>query len=50
MTMAKGQKRSTKEPRKQKTKETKQAGPKYMRPAELVQTAKTTPQASRKPH
>jgi hypothetical protein len=38
--MAKGQKRTNKEQRKLKSKEPKQAGPKYLRPAELVQTAK----------
>lgn len=43
--MAKGQKRSTKEPRKPKSKEQKQTGPKYLRPAELVNLAK--PGASR---
>ena len=37
--MAKGQKRSTKEPRKEKSSEKKQ-GPKYLRPAELVQSGK----------
>jgi hypothetical protein len=48
--MAKGQKRSTKEPRKEKSKEAKQAGPKYLRPAELVQTAKPNSQAPKKSH
>jgi len=38
--MAKGQKRSSKEPRKLKSAEKKQAGPKYLRPPELVQAAK----------
>lgn len=38
--MAKGQKRSAKEPRKQKKAEPKPAGPKYLRPAELVQSGK----------
>jgi hypothetical protein len=38
--MAKGQKRSTKEPRKPKSDEKKPAGPKYLRPPELVQLAK----------
>ena len=41
--MAKGQRRSSKEPRKPKSDEKKPAGAKYMRPAELVQTAKDTP-------
>jgi len=38
--MAKGQKRSSKEPRKPKSDSKKQSGPKYLRPPELVQTAK----------
>jgi hypothetical protein len=38
--MAKGQKRSGKEPRKLKSAEKKPAGPKYLRPPELVQQAK----------
>ena len=38
--MAKGQKRSNKEQRKLKSKEPKPAGPKYLRPAELVHAAK----------
>jgi hypothetical protein len=37
--MAKGQQRSSKEPRKEKSSEKKQ-GPKYLRPAELVQVGK----------
>lgn len=40
--MAKGQKRSSKEPRKLKADDKKQAGPKYLRPAELVQVGKLT--------
>jgi hypothetical protein len=39
MNMAKGQKRSAKEPRKEKSSD-KKLGPKYLRPHELVQTAK----------
>jgi len=42
--MAKGQKRSTKEPRKLKSAEKKPAGPKYLRPADLLQPAKLGPQ------
>jgi hypothetical protein len=38
--MAKGQKRSGKEPRKLKSAEKKPAGPKYLRPPELIQAAK----------
>ncbi len=38
--MAKGQKRSNKEQRKLKTADKKPTGPKYLRPPELVQTAK----------
>ena len=41
--MAKGQKRSNKEQRKLKSKDSKKPGPKYLRPAELVQTAKLPP-------
>lgn len=37
--MSKGQKRSTKEPRKEKSAD-KKAGPKYLRPAELVTPGK----------
>jgi hypothetical protein len=36
--MAKGQKRSSKEPRKQKGTDKKLAGPKYLRPPELAQS------------
>jgi hypothetical protein len=43
--MAKGQKRSTKEPRKPKSDEKKPTGPRYLRAPELVQSAK--PGASR---
>ncbi len=39
--MAKGQKRSTKEPRKPKSNEKKPTGPKYLRAPELVQSAKS---------
>jgi hypothetical protein len=38
--MSKGQKRSSKEPRKPKSDGKKPAGPKYMRPPELVQSTK----------
>jgi hypothetical protein len=38
--MAKGQKRSTKEQRKPKSDKKKVEGPKYLRPAELVQSGK----------
>ena len=38
--MAKGQKRSGKEPRKLKSAEKKPTGPKYLRPPELVQAGK----------
>jgi hypothetical protein len=47
--MAKGQKRSSKEPRKPKSDEKKPAGPKYMQPAELIQSAKDiSPRLGRK--
>ena len=42
--MAKGQKRTTKEPRKLKSPDKKLAGPKYLRPAELVSSGKLGPQ------
>ena len=38
--MSKGQKRSTKEPRKPKSDEKKPAGPKYMRTPELAKSTK----------
>ena len=41
--MAKGQQHSNKEQRKQKSADKKQSGPKYLRPAELVQAAKPAP-------
>ena len=37
--MAKGQKRTSKEPRKVKSSE-KKSGPKYLRPAEFIQTGR----------
>ncbi len=40
--MAKGQKRSGKEARKPKSDENRPTGPKYLRPVELVQSAKDT--------
>jgi hypothetical protein len=44
--MAKGQKRSNKEQRKPKSEEKKPTGPKYLRPAELVQFAKAGAQSA----
>jgi hypothetical protein len=46
--MAKGQKRSGKEPRKAKSTEKKAAGPKYLRPSDLGQKGGSAP-AGRKP-